>query len=104
MARPVRRTRLEVVAAPAKAADGWEAVNLTVSNPGLMTALFCEPHPMGADQLQLFVENNNCFIPPGESRTLVVKVRRREGQLSLDQTGWRVTCWNADDVVISPRS
>ncbi len=102
MARPVRRTRLEVVAAPVEAEDGWEAVNLTVSNPGLMTALFCEPHPVGRQPLDLLIENNNCFVPPGESRTLIVKVRKKEKGPSLDKIGWRVTCWNADDVVIPP--
>ena len=47
------------------------------------------------------MDNNNCFIPPGESRVITIKARRDSPiGLTLGQTGWTITCWNADDVVV----
>jgi len=41
--------------------------------------------------------------PPGESRTIsITAANPPAGRLSLAETGWRLSCWNADDVVIKP--
>ena len=80
-----------------------ENLELIVANVGHMTALFCEPHPLIEYRTDLFMQNNHCLIPPDESRTIVVKrPRKAKGDLTLTQTGWRVECWNADEVVIEP--
>ena len=80
-----------------------EVLELTVKNTGPMTALFCEPHPLIEYRTDLFIENNHCFIPPGQSRTITIRAPRAPGGgLTLAQTGWRLSCWNADDVVIEP--
>jgi hypothetical protein len=68
-----------------------------------MTALFCLPHPLIEYRTDLFIENGECFIPPGESRTITIRSDvRSDGGLSLAQTGWRLSCWNAADVVVEP--
>jgi beta-mannosidase len=101
--RPVRRTTLQVEALPPRVEGGQEVLELRVRNTGPMTALFCEPHPLIEYRTDLFIENNHCFIPPGESRTLTIKAAKHApGGLTLAQTGWRVSCWNAGEVVIEP--
>ena len=102
--RPVRRTALAVRPRPVRAEGDKEVLELLVKNTGAMTALFCEPHPLLEYRTDLFIDNNHCFIPPGESRTITIRAAEtgREGGLSLAQTGWRLSCWNADDVVIEP--
>ena len=68
-----------------------------------MTALFCEPHPLIEYRTDLFIENNRCCIPPGESRTIAIRAAvRPAGELTLAQIGWRLSCWNAADAVIEP--
>ncbi len=68
-----------------------------------MTALFCEPHPLIEYRTDLLIDNNHCFIPPGETRTITIRSAvKPAGGLTLAQTGWRVTTWNADDRVIEP--
>ncbi|MCX6923870.1 MAG: discoidin domain-containing protein, partial [Verrucomicrobia bacterium] len=101
--RPVRRTTLRVEALAPRIQGDQEVLELLVTNRGDMTALFCEPHPLIAYRTDLFMDNCNCFIPPGESRTITIRAERPEqGGLTLAQTGWRLTTWNADDVVIEP--
>ena len=101
--RPVTRTRLEVIPSPPRIANNEEVLDLRVRNTGQMTALFLEPHPLIEYRTDLFIENNHCFIPPGESRTITIKAAKTpRGGLTLGQTGWRLTTWNADDVVIEP--
>jgi beta-mannosidase len=112
--RPVRRTTLQVAAALPRVEGNQEVLELFVKNTGAMTALFCEPHPLIEYRTDLFIENNHCFIPPGESRTIRIQATRNStrpsgegpgvtaGGLSLAETGWRITTWNADDVVIGP--
>lgn len=108
--RPVRRTTLEVVAQPVRREGRQEVLDLAVKNTGVMTALFCEPHPLISYRTDLFIENNNCYLPPGESRVITIRSQKPEARsqnsggcgLTLAQTGWRVSCWNADDVVIGP--
>ena len=100
---PVRRTTLTVKAAPVRVDGDQEVLELHVRNTGSMTALFCEPHPVLVYRTDLFIENNNCFIPPGESRVITIRAARRPAcGLSLSQTGWRLSCWNADDLTVAP--
>lgn len=97
------RTTLEVSPLPTHVEEGQEILGLRVRNTGNMTALFCLPHPLIEYRTDLFIENGECFIPPGESRTITIRADvRSDGGLSLAQTGWRFSCWNAEDVVIEP--
>lgn len=113
--RPVRRTTLHVAASPLRADGAQEVLELQVKNAGTMTALFCEPHPLSAYRTDLFIDNNQCFIPPGESRTITIRAApssarlltgegagARASDLSLSQTGWWISCWNADAVTVAP--
>ena len=101
--RPVMRTVLKAAVRPGGATAESETLELVVENTGPMTALFCEPHPLISYRTDLFIENNHCFIPPGESRTITICAGKTpKCGLSLAQTGWRISCWNADDVVIEP--
>ena len=100
---PIRRTELKVAALPMRVEGNQEVVELVVRNTGSMTALFLEPHPLIEYRTDLFIENNHCFIPPGQSRTITIRAATPPGGgLTLAQTGWRLSCWNADDVVIEP--
>jgi hypothetical protein len=99
---PVSRTTLEVSATPMGKKAGQEVYALKVKNTGSMTALFCEPHPRLVYRTDLFIDNNNCFIPPGESRVITIRASSRaKCGLSLAQTGWTISTWNADDVTVA---
>jgi beta-mannosidase len=101
--RPVRRTALQVAAKPLHMEGREEVLKLVVTNTGAMTALFCEPHPLIEYRTDLFIENNHCFIPPRERRTLTIRASHpTKTGISLEQIGWRLSCWNADDVVLDP--
>jgi beta-mannosidase len=101
--RPVRRAMLQVTPAPPRREGDQEVLELAVKNTGPMMALFCEPHPLIEYRTGLYVENNHCFIPPGENRTITIRAAARPaGELTLAQTGWWLSCWNADDVTIEP--
>lgn len=101
--RPVKRTSLKAVVTGTKPDGDEELLEVELSNPGRMTAIFCEMHPLIEYRTDLFIDNNYCFVPPGQSRVVTVRARRTpKGGLSLAQTGWRISCWNADDVVIAP--
>jgi hypothetical protein len=100
---PVGRTTLAVKTVAAPSTDGEDAIGLQVTNTGPMTALFCQPHPMLVYRTDLFIDNNNCFIPPGESRTIMIRAAKNAPcGLSLAETGWTVSTWNADDVAVAP--
>ena len=100
---PVTRTTLEVSPLPMRVEGGQEILGLRVRNTGGMTALFCMPHPLIEYRTDLFIDSGECFIPPGESRTITIRSDVRSGGgLSLSQTGWRLSCWNAEDVVVQP--
>ena len=102
-ANPVTRTALQVTAQPMRVDGNNEVYELTVKNAGRMTALLCEPHPLLVYRTDLLVANNNCSIPPGESRVITIRApRQSESGLSLAQTGWQLSCWNADDVTVAP--
>ena len=99
--RPVQRTTLHAAVAGSRCEGDQDVLQIELTNTGRMTALFCEPHPLIEYRTDLFIENNHCFIPPGESRTVTLRASSTPaGGLSLAQTGWRLSCWNADDVVI----
>jgi hypothetical protein len=99
----VRRTALQVTAAPVHKEGAQEVLELQVKNTSRMTALFCEPHPLLVYRTDLFIDNNNCFIPPGESRVITIRAScHPECGLSLAQTGWTLSTWNADDVTVAP--
>jgi beta-mannosidase len=101
--RPVKRTQLNVVSKPLPSTDTEETLAFEITNTGAMTALFVEPHPMLNYRTDIMIENKNVCIPPGESRTLVIRsVRGSACGLSLAQTGWRITSWNADEVTLPP--
>ena len=101
-ASPVRRSALQVTAAPVRIEGEQEVLDLRVKNTGIMTALFCEPHPLIVYRTDLFIDNNNCFIPPGESRVITIRASSHpESGLSLAQTGWTISTWNADDVTVA---
>ncbi len=97
------RTTLEARIRSAQRADQRDSLLIELSNTGEMTALFCEPHPLLAYRTDLDIKDNHIFIPPGETRLITISapVPARCG-LSLAQTGWRISCWNADEVVIEP--
>ncbi|MGC9342995.1 MAG: glycoside hydrolase family 2 TIM barrel-domain containing protein, partial [Bacteroidales bacterium] len=101
----VTRTSLELEAMPTGKDNDKEELHLIVSNTGSMTALFCEPHPLISYRTDLFIDNNYCFIPPGERRRINVRSSKKsDSRLTLAQTGWRITCWNADPLIIAPSS
>lgn len=102
---PVRRTTLKVVDTDVRMDGDQEVYALTVKNTGSMTALFCEPHPLLVYRTDLFINNNNCFIPAGESRVITISSPiKSQSALSLTQTGWSISCWNAADVTIAPNT
>jgi len=99
----VRRTTLTVECSSQQVVNGQEVIELHVHNTGQMTALFVEPHPLLVYRTDLFIDNRNCFIPPGESRVITIRASDHLGDgLSLAQTGWLLSCWNADGVQIPP--
>ena len=68
-----------------------------------MTALFCEPHPLLEYRTDITILNNHVFIPPCEDRTIKILAPFRPRQeLWLAQTGWCLSCWNVDNVLIPP--
>ena len=91
-----------------------EVLELTVKNTGPMTAFPCEAHPLISYRTDLLIDNNHCFIPPGESRTITIRAASssprplgegpgvRACGLTLAQTGWWISCWNADNVTVAP--
>jgi beta-mannosidase len=100
---PVARTTLDVSPLPMRVEAGQEILGLRAKNTGNMTALFCLPQPLIEYRTDLFIDHGECFIPPRESRTITIRSDvRSDGGLSLAQTGWRLSCWNADEVVIEP--
>jgi len=103
LVRPVKRTTLLVSPRPVRIEGDTETLEIELQNTGSMTALFCEPHPMLDYRTDITVLNNHAFVPPGETRTVTIYAPfKSAGGLTLAQTGWRISCWNTDDVVLSP--
>ncbi len=101
LVRPVRRTTLEAHPGPTRIEGFDETLDIQVKNTGKMIALFCEPHPLLEYRTDITILNNHAFVPPGETRSITLRAPDRPG-LSLAQIGWRLTCWNAEDVSIPP--
>ena len=92
-----------MAAAPVRAEGEQEVLELTVKNTGPMTAFPVEPHPLISYRTDLIVDNNHCFIPPGESRTITIRADRNAAcGLSLAQTGWWISSWNAEKLTEPP--
>ena len=101
--RPLRHTALEVQASPVRVEGEQEVLELNVKNTGAMTAFPCEVHPLISYRTDLFIDNNHCFIPPGESRTITIRASQQPPcGLTLAQTGWWISSWNADKVTVAP--
>lgn len=96
------RTRLEVTDCRHEQAGDLESLQIALTNCGDMTALFCQPHPALSYRTDINIDNNYAFIPPGETRVITLSAAARSDELSLRQTGWRVSCWNANDLNIAP--
>lgn len=101
--RPVQRTILLASAQTVRIEGDNEILAIEITNTGKMTALFCEPHPLLEYRTDIDVLNNHTSVPPGEKRTVTILAPKTpKGGLSLAQTGWRFSCWNADEVTIQP--
>lgn len=101
--RPVTRTTLEVSSSRPHPTNNEDILDLRIQNTGRMTALFLEPHPLTEYRTDLLIDNNHCFIPPGESRTIRIRAAKPGASgLTLEQCGWRLASWNAAEVVIEP--
>ena len=101
--RPLRHTALEVQSSPVRVEGEQEVLELNVKNTGAMTAFPCEVHPLISYRTDLFIDNNHCFIPPGESRTITIRASQQPPcGLTLAQTGWWISSWNADKVTVAP--
>ena len=90
--QPVRRTSLTMSAQPVRRDGGQEVLELVVENKGLMTALFCAPHPLIEYRTDLFVANNHCFIPPGERRT--ISIRHPASRPAMSAAWLTIHSWN----------
>jgi beta-mannosidase len=99
--RRVAQTRVQVVAGQLHREKCQEVLEIMVKNNGPMTALFCEPHPLLNYRTDLFINNNHCFIPPGESRAITIRAALQPPcGVNLAQTGWRLSTWNAEDALV----
>ncbi|MCY4070404.1 MAG: hypothetical protein OXG60_03835 [Chloroflexi bacterium] len=99
----VKRTSLRALVVSHQSDGEGETMQIELSNLGDMTALFCEPHPLLAYRTDINIEGNHTCIAPGEARLMTVSAPADSwAGLSLLQTGWRLSCWNADDVIIPP--
>jgi uncharacterized membrane protein len=101
LVRPVRRTQLEIRPGATRIEGVDETLDLELKNTGKMTALFCEPHPLLEYRTDITILNNHAFVPPGETRPITLRAPVKPG-LSLAQIGWRLSCWNAEDISIQP--
>jgi hypothetical protein len=97
----VSRASLALEGTLARSEGRGERFDVTLRNNGPMTALFVEAAPLLEYRTDLFVDNNYACIPPGESRTITVRTLA-PGNRSLAETGWTVTCWNADTLRVPP--
>ena len=100
---PVKRTRLEATVTTLAAEEGMERLRVSLKNTGKMTALFSKVAPLLDYRNDLLLDNNFIIVPPGETRNILIKAPVKAGsRLSLLQTGWKITSWNADDIIIQP--
>ena len=101
--RGLRRTELELSSVESRVEDDQEILILEITNRGEMTALFCEVHPLIEYRTDFYIDYNHLCIAPNQSRQVSIRVpTSSKSDLSLLQTGWRVTCWNAPDCSLRP--
>lgn len=99
----IARTALQSTTTATHSDGENETCDLAITNTGRMTALFCVPHPLLVYRTDLIIDNNQCSIPPGETRVITIRAPRHPPcGLTLAQTGWRISCWNAADLTIAP--
>ncbi|MCY4019305.1 MAG: beta galactosidase jelly roll domain-containing protein [Chloroflexi bacterium] len=99
----LKRTNLRAVVLSHQSDGEGDSMQIEVSNLGDMTALFCEPHPLLAYRTDINIDGNHACIAPGETRLMTISAPPDSwAGLSLLQTGWRLSCWNADDALIPP--
>ncbi|MCM4165988.1 MULTISPECIES: glycoside hydrolase family 2 protein [unclassified Arenibacter] len=100
---PLSRTSLQAKVMPLRTENDQEILEIIITNSGSMTALFCEPHPIANYRTDIMIDNNYCFIPPGESRSIIIRsLKKSFNPLNLAQTGWKITSWNANPLIIKP--
>ena len=93
------------IRARAAMADGGDELHLHITNDGPIAAFYIEAQPLITYRTDLLIDDNYIFVPPGETRTITIRPSAwSTSTLSLAQTGWRITAWNAPDVVIPPES
>ena len=102
-AQALKRATLRAAVVSHQSDSEGETMQIELSNLGDMTALFCEPHPLLAYRTDINIEGNHTCIAPGETRLMTVSAPADSwAGLTLLQTGWRLSCWNADDALIPP--
>ncbi len=101
--KALMRTTLRALVVSHQSDGESETMQIELSNLGDMTALFCEPHPLLVYRTDINIEGNHTCIAPGETRLITVSAPVDSwAGLTLLQTGWRLSCWNADDALIPP--
>ena len=74
---------------------------IRVYNDGDMTLLFCQAEGLAEYRPDWSVKGQCRFVPPGESRDIEITANAADG-LPIAQTGIKITCLNADAIVIPP--
>ena len=96
----VRQTEIELEQIEWACEDNWEICTLSVKNSGCMTALFIHPESITQYRADIFVENDHMFIPPNESRQLIIRSHPSEHPLS--SLGFIVGGWNTNKIRVEP--
>lgn len=97
----VHPAQLKITGTEAWEDDAYEYLSITLQNTGAMTALFVEVHPLLNYRTDLIVRDNFISIPPQQTHTLLIKAHRG-GNSTLTQTGFYITCFNAETVTVQP--
>ena len=93
--------KLEITDRRYETDEEYEYLSLTLKNTGIMTALFVEFHPLLNYRTDLIIRDNFFSIAPGQEHTFVVKAHKG-GELTLPQTGFYITAFNADTITAAP--
>ncbi|MBB6670117.1 glycoside hydrolase family 2 protein [Cohnella nanjingensis] len=98
----VKRAAINAEALSHESDAEGETLRLRVTNTGEMTALYVETHPLLLYRTDITVHEQFGFIPPGEHRDVTITAPRGE-DLTLLQTGWYVTAFNAETAEVHPQ-
>ena len=79
-----------------------ERICLRIENIGDMTALYVEIHPLLTYRPDVTIKEQFGFIPPGEYRDIIITSPCKK-DLTLPQTGWYITSYNADPFMVDPQ-